>query len=439
MPFDDLTTSAYHFLRTRFALRFASRKALLDWQAKKIERFVRVVLPGSPFYAEYAGCPLSAVPVITKADLLRNFDEMNTVGVGLEEASRVAEAAEQSRDFTPRIGNHTVGFSSGTQGPRGVFLVSDRERAMWAGVMLARTLSRAQVKSLLWPTSPPIRIALFLRANSNLYRSLNSSRVKLLFLDLFADLSSHLQSLERYNPDVIVAPARVLRWVADQVAEGSLRVTPKSIFSVAEVLEPFDARRIEHVFGQRAHQLYQATEGFLGYTCEEGVIHLNEEFVHVEPEWIDKNHTRFVPIVTDFTRTSQLIVRYRLDDVLRVRDHPCECGRVSLALDGIEGRADDVLWFRSTTGGMLLPIFPDMVRHALLLAACPGDYRIVQRAETLDISISDASDEAFAAVTRSLGDLAIRQGTELPSICRASYTDLEWDKKCRRIVCALRP
>lgn len=34
----------------------------------------------------------------------------------------------------------------------------------------------------------------------------------------------------------------------------------------------------------------------------------------IEKEWLDE--TRFVPIITDLMRTSQPIVRYRLDDVL---------------------------------------------------------------------------------------------------------------------------
>ncbi len=85
---------------------------------------------------------------------------------------------------------------------------------------------------------------------------------------------------------------------------------------MAEVLDPLDRQRIEAAFAVRVEQIYQATEGFLGATCEHGVIHLNEEFLIVEREWVDEARTRFVPVITDLYRSSQPIIRYRLNDVL---------------------------------------------------------------------------------------------------------------------------
>ena len=52
---------------------------------------------------------------------------------------------------------------------------------------------------------------------------------------------------------------------------------------------------------------------------------------------------RFSPVITDFTRKTQPIVRYRLDDVLVIRDTPCPCGDVQTAIERIEGRCDDQL------------------------------------------------------------------------------------------------
>jgi putative adenylate-forming enzyme len=244
--------------------------------------------------------------------------------------------------------------------------------------------------------------------------------------------------LNESAPDVLVAPARVLAWLAAQQAAGRLRIAPTKVISVAEVLEPDDERRIAQAFAQPVHQLYQCTEGFLGYTCEKGVLHLNEEFVHVEADWLDDARTRFSPIITDFSRGTQPIVRYRLDDVLRVRAAPCECGRHSLALEAIDGRCDDILWFRGAHDAVQRPVFPDIVRHALLVAAVSGDYRVVQDGAVLSLSCSDPSDAAHAALQAALQGLADRLGARLPTLARVPWQDAPWSTKRRRIVCVKR-
>src|SRR6202034_951555 len=126
--------------------------------------------------------------------------------------------------------------------------------------------------------------------------------------------------------------------------EHKIDIQPKRITSVAEVLDPFDEKIIEDAFEQPVHQIYQCTEGFLGCTCTQGRMHLNEEFVFFEKEWVDQKNGRFVPIVTDFSRTTQPIVRYRLDDVLVLDERLCPCAAPTTVISRIEGRMDDVLY-----------------------------------------------------------------------------------------------
>jgi putative adenylate-forming enzyme len=207
-------------------------------------------------------------------------------------------------------------------------------------------------------------------------------------------------------------------------------------------------------------QIYQATEGFLGYTCPAGTIHLNEECVHIEPEWLDAARTRFHPIVTDFTRQTQLIVRYRLDDVLRVRETPCPCGRVSVALAGIDGRRDAVLMLpiRDDVGGGLgvgsgssaaRALFPDVMRRAMMLASGDliRDYRIVQTdgglIVRLDVTAAridpHAETRAQAAVRTELDALFAQQGVAAPPIAFAPWQPEPAGDKCCRIRSATPP
>lgn len=363
---DSLTTAA-HFAHTRWGLQFRDRERLEAWQAGRLTRFIRQVLPRAAYYRDRRPVTLAELPIMDKAAMMAEFEARNTRGVKLDDAFAIALHAEQSRDFAPMLGDLTVGLSSGTSGNRGVFLVSRRERLRWAGILLARALPAHLLQRLLSPWRAPLRIAFFLRANSNLYTTLNSRRVDFAFHDLLEGAEYALPRLNASQPDVLVGPPSLLRALSALANTGQLAIAPSHVISVAEVLEEGDREAVRAAFGVLPHQLYQATEGFLGYTCEQGCLHLNESFLHIEPDWLDAGQTRFQPIITDFSRETQLIVRYRLNDVLRVREAPCPCGRAERAIAAIEGRADEVLWLPARSG-RAVAVYPDLLRRAMLFA-----------------------------------------------------------------------
>jgi len=428
-----------HLVRTRWLLRFRDRKDFDDWQQRQIQNFLDKHLRRSPFYRNYAGKSLEALPIVDKKTMLRHFDEMNTVGMTLDEATAIALLGETTRDFTPGNGDITVGLSSGTQGTRGAFLVSSAERARWAGIMMARVLPDDLLHRLLVGVKP-IKVAFFLRASSNLYTTLKSRRVDFRFYDLLQGVDVHLHGVTEQAPDILVAPARILSRLAEHMLNGRLPIKPRRVIAVAEVLEADDQALIAKAFGEPVHQLYQCTEGFLGYTCERGVMHLNEEFVHIEPQWLDAERTRFVPIVTDFSRTTQLIVRYRLDDILRVRRTPCGCGALGLALDAVEGRCDDVLWLPEETSAGLTPLYPDMMRYAVTSARiCLPDYRIEQHGMEWHVAVADEELHSYETLVGTVQALLARHRLIAPAFHRISFVGTDAHVKRRRILCAERP
>ena len=382
------------YWRTR-RLRFSSRAQLDAYQQKQLARFTGALCARSRYFKPYRSLPLAQWPTMNKALMLEHFDAMNTQGITLAQAMDAAMAAEQSRDFTPAVGDITVGLSSGTSSRRAVFTVSPREKAQWAGVMLAKALPDGLFSGE--------RVALFLRANSNLYTAVRSPWLTFAFYDLFQPFDSLCAQLARYQPSVIVAPAQVLRQLALRVIDGSLALAPKKVISVAEVLEAQDRALIVQAFGA-VHEIYQATEGFLASSCEHGVLHLNEEYVHIEPQWLDAEDgepRRFVPVITDFTRMTQPIVRYRLDDILIARATPCPCGRATRAIDGIEVRCDDMLLLPCAQGGEPVAVFADVLTRAFAQALpADADYRLAQTgvaALQLHAALDDASLAALRA------------------------------------------
>jgi phenylacetate-CoA ligase len=135
---------------------------------------------------------------------------------------------------------------------------------------------------------------------------------------------------------------------------------------------------------------------------------------------------RVTPIVTDLWRRTQPIIRYRLNDVLRLDPAPCVCGCAFRTIAAIEGRGDDVCYFSEIAGGVR-PFYPDTIRRMVLLASgdihdyavvqeAPGDLRIYldvlegQAFETIAAAVRASAEATVASYGCRLGTLRIERG-----------------------------
>jgi len=415
------------------AQRWKSREDLEAWQNARVRAFLEKNRRRSPFYARlFEGLPLDnwrEWPTIDKTAMMDAFDELNTVGITKDEALQAALQAERERDFTPELNGVTVGLSSGTSGNRGLFIVSAEERAAWAGAALAKALPGSLLRKH--------RIAFFLRADSNLYQTVQSRRIRFSFFDMIRPVPEHIEQLGRLQPTLLIAPPSMLRLLAEAKQRGELAIVPDKIISVAEVLEPVDRQVIELAFGTRVHQIYQCTEGFLGATCEHGTLHLNEDIAVIQREYVDAERRTFMPVITDFSRTSQPIIRYRLNDLLTLREEPCPCGSVFTAVESVSGRTDDLFFGRSMDGGRDVPVFPDFIRRAVMMASDGiAEYKVIQRdRERLEVSVrtKEGVPDVTGPLRRELAGIFAQHGCRPPEIAFTPYSFLPGLTKLRRI------
>ncbi|STX39776.1 F390 synthetase-related protein [Legionella feeleii] len=355
----------YYYYKTIFLKNYLnSREKLIKYQKKQFNKLAKSTLKNSPFYRNYLDKPFHEWPIINKHLMMEHFDDINTRQIKKDDAFAIALKAETTRDFSPLMNDIAVGLSSGTSGSRGLFLTSPRERDAWVGTILAKALPDG--------LKAEERIAFFLRANNQLYTNLGKSKkIKFYFFDLLDDFDEHIKKLNVIQPTILSAPASVLLMLAKQRHRLTIQ-PPKKIISVAEVLEKSDELVISKAFNQPVTQIYQCTEGFLAISDKTtNALVMNEEFLIIEKEWLDE--TRFVPIVTDLLRTTQPVIRYRLDDVLVTK----KTDAVFTELTAIEGRLGDVLYGKR--GAEIIPIFADTCRQHM--AGSPvefEDYRIVQ-------------------------------------------------------------
>lgn len=362
-----------HVARANWRARWLRGRRLESFQDRRAREIVRYAVEHSPFFrSHWVGRDLGdwrSLPTIDKAAMMSHFSEYNTAGVSLDEAMDTAIRAEKDRNFRPEVRGLTVGLSSGTSGHRGLFLVAASERAGWAGTIVARAVRRPR---------PGLRVALVLRANSNLYESVGTGSIHFRFFDLADPDEALAEAIAAFRPDVLVAPPSTLERLGARLRG---IVQPEQVISVAEVLEPQAAERISAAFAVAVDQIYQCTEGLLAVSCREHRLHVQEDLVAIQ--WETGPVVGLVtPVVTDLWRRVQPIVRYRLNDLVRLSENRCGCGLAFRVIEAVEGRADDVLVFDGVDG-LTRAVAPDFARRAVLLAdAGIEDYEFVQVSRT---------------------------------------------------------
>ncbi|WP_298464892.1 F390 synthetase-related protein [uncultured Erythrobacter sp.] len=398
------------------AWRLRDRAAIDRHHRRQLAKLQRHALESFPYYSDCGGLRFQDWPVIDKGEMVANFADLNVAGAMAEELRDILAGGGE------RFRGYPIGHSTGTSGNRGYYVISDAERFQWLGTILAKTLPDA-----LWRKH---KVALALPGLSTLYRSASSgSRIELVFFDLADGVESWADELNAAAPDTIVAPPKVLRLLAER---GQL--PSHNIFSGAEVLDPIDRAVIEEATGRIVRQIYMATEGLFAVSCPHGALHLAEDVVHFEWEQPVPGSVLQTPIVTDFTRRSQAMIRYRMNDLVELDTSPCTCGSAFAKLRRIEGRADDI-FLLETSNGEVATVTPDVVRNAIVDAhAAVRDFRARQVAPsrielTLEAHLPPDIDEMVRA---KLMERLSPFGAQ-PDIVIARGLDVPFDRKLRRV------
>ena len=150
-------------------------------------------------------------------------------------------------------------------------------------------------------------------------------------------------------------------------------------------------------------------------------LHLFEDLVIVEV--VDEHHLPVPPgvygakvlLMVLFSRTQPLI-RYEVSDrVSRSRTEQCPCGRPFALLEGIEGRAPEVLHFPAHTGGEVAVI--PHVFHRVMDTVPASGWQVVQEQDELRVLLSGASESLNeATLLDALQQALAAQGAMVPPI-----------------------
>jgi len=402
----------------RTATQFSSREDFLGWQQRRLSRWLALAPHRVNAYQDLPrGLPLGSYPKLDKEALMGRFEAYNRPRI-------TASAGWRAFDGSRMISSYHVGASTGTSGNRGLYVISEKERFAWLGAILAKTLPD------IWkPGAPRERVAVILPLHTRLYDAANDTgRISLRFFNLQDGPAAWIDELLSFSPTTLIAPPKILAWLADRWTAAPIR----RAYAGAEVLDPTDRQLIESSFGISLGQIYMATEGLMGVSCAHGSLHLAEDIMHFEFEPVGEGLVS--PIITDFSRRTQVMLRYRMNDLLRLSSEPCSCGNPCQVVSEIVGRSDDC--FRFQRHGHSVMITPDVMRNAILDAdRSIHDFRLTQESDdkvvlTLPMAASQLSLEAAANALARLFD---QRQLDVRLQARQDDLPLETDRKLRRV------
>ncbi|HQC42490.1 MAG TPA: hypothetical protein PLV91_03350 [Verrucomicrobiota bacterium] len=350
---------------------------------------------------------LNELPIQERAILEENFEEWVT-DPAIRKADAKAFLADPENMGIPFLEKYSLVTTSGTSGAP-LIVVRDE---------LHQTVHRAfRQKRLLGRIPPELfrpdlnRIAVILQQNAPSANFISFLRLKRLFpeesenilgLSTIDPIPELVRKLNEFQPATLCGYSSLLGLLALEQIHGRLQITPSLILSTAEHLTGVTVTTLRSAFNDCTvlNDYCAAEGGEIAMTCPCGKLHVNEDWIILEP--VDEDDRPISPmeisdsvLVTDLSNFVQPIIRYRLDDRVQKMSKPCRCGSKRQMIT-VHGRESDVVIFEN----ILLP----SIVFTTLMNDLPGvlSYQFAQtrrnRLEFRAVYPDETDREAFFSV-----------------------------------------
>jgi putative adenylate-forming enzyme len=431
--------------------RCLGASAIAAAQAQRLAERTAHARRHSPFYRRVwrhlpAGpVKLTDLPVVTKADLMASFDEWCTDRAIFwsDVEAFTAARAHIGRRFRER---YVVWMSSGTTGTAGVFVQDAAALATYDALVSVQMVASPMGGD--WHAAMRNGRAAIVTADSDHFAGITSWRrqaqrkpwLDMASFSVTAPLASTVASLNHYNPAFVASYPTVLTLLAEEQNAGRLRLDLAGAWAGGEALSTAAQTTIEDAFGCPVHNEYGASECLsIGYACRHGAMHVNADWVILEP--VDRNYEPTPPgelshttLLTNLANAVQPIIRYDLGDRVRARVGPCPCGNALPAVE-IEGRAGDILALK-TGDGAIVKIVPLAIATVVEDAAQIYCFQILQEGEAaLTLRVPSIEGARVDAALAALRDYLDAQGLHNVSVNLRELPARETrDGKLRQVV-----
>ncbi|MGD2132752.1 MAG: hypothetical protein PVI23_08165 [Maricaulaceae bacterium] len=394
-------------------LRYNAKLTRAELEATKLKKFRKLAAKAearSPYYREIIKsrdidvktCKPADFPVLTKSDLMTNFDRIVT-------DRRVTKAALTdflARSNDPRelfLGKYRVLRTSGTSGKMGIYVFSTADWMRGFLVSATRMQGRAGAQGR------RRRLALYGVTEGHFAGASMATTfmqvpmrmfIKAEFFNIADPISQSCAKLNAFQPDLLTSYPSALAALAERQLAGELKIAPLAVAASGETVTKADLQVLQDAFKCDVGSSYSCSEHLLiGLSSED-----NETMTLFDNDLIFEFHDDHI-IVTNLFNTTQPLIRYRMDDVLTpVKQSP---GARELVIRSVVGRSEYTPSFVNEDGARdiinthtISTIFVDGVRQFQLRVTGEASFEVLARLE--DGLSADASDVAISGLRESI-------------------------------------
>jgi phenylacetate-CoA ligase len=417
--------SDYETLRLKQVARFGELMPEyiqhLSWPRERIEhqqtaglrRIVGVAQEKSAWHRARLGhvdvatlmrADLQSLPVMTKGDLMSNWDQIVTdPRLTLDRVNRHLETITTDTYLFDEY--HAVA-SGGSSGVRGVFVWGFDAWAMGgaAGIRWGARRAMANPQSAV---QSPVMATVGASAPTHM-----SSAGAKTFAPPFPShrfpvtmpMREIVAGLNAVQPTQLMGYASALYELAREALRGTLRITPATVAPDGEPLLPEMRKAMEQAWGAPVGCFYGTSEGmFTGVSCFQGAgMHLSEDLLIIEPvdaqgRPMEAGETSAKIYMTNLFNTALPLIRYEITDQLRVLQERCPCGSEFQRVDDIEGRLDHVF---SYAGDVV--IHPHVFRSPLSREPEIIEYQVRQTPRGAAVAVRTSGDIDLEALRTTI-------------------------------------
>ena len=414
------------------AQRLPAHVSRLSWSQKQIkaerQRALRETLAfakeKSPWHAErlrgvvaeiFTEADLARLPVMTKSDVMSNWDEVVT--------DRRLTLAGCNADITAKLGGKTKDYyylndylviaTGGSSGVRGVFPWSWDEF-----IEIACVTFRYQLRD-----EPPERLSgrrllavieagEIVHGSPFLFSVSTDPAARVQWFPADTPLADLVAALNEAQPTQINCFGSVMEELGAEALSGRLKISPHRVTTNSEPLLPETRDAIRKAWGMEINNMWGCVEvGHIGIECDahEG-MHMTDDLIITEfvddknqptrdPDAIDR-----VLVTSLFGRTLPLI-RYELTDIPVPDNKSCSCGARFPLVSGVKGRADDIFVY---AGG--IHIHPLVFRTPLGQNPDIAEYQVLQTEDGAKIGVVATGPIDIVALRQELVDGLAKSG-----------------------------
>ncbi len=433
--FDDLRVriqaDIFAGLPAHFSRLGWSEGQLRGWQRGRLRALLAIASRRSAFHrrrlagidpARFELVGLPSLPVMTKAELMADFDAVSCDPRLTREAAERALAATGSEP-RPLPGGYLCMATGGSSGQRGIFAYDQAGVAEFASLIFRSQLAALGASPARVPEITFAMVGAPSAVHGTMFipSMLAGSPVRFSFVPVTWPVAGIVGRLNELRPDGLFGYPSMLARLALEQRAGRLAIAPRMVNSTAETLLPEFRAAIGDAFGAPITDTFATSEGLVGASApDDPVITMATDSCIVE--LVDDAYRPVPPgvasakvLVTNLYNTLQPLIRYELGDSFTRQPGSPAHGHLRVT---VAGRSDEILRYPGAE------VHPVVLRSVLL--ACPGvvDYLVTQTPRGVAVLALTERDVDVPRLMADLRAALLRTGLADPEVQAEAVSSL---------------